>query len=178
MPFSVQPCANIHFPLFSPVRDFSKAQVTLAPAEYASWSDARSEMMIEMKRCAARDSMRRFFAFGDNVLLTSLLLSLLLSLLAPSLSVRSRRSSRRSWPRPAATRSARTFQRSWPRARRRSSTTLTTSRWTCTWRLPFRTTSSASKPALVGLGVCEGVCVKSSLLRWAWGFCVFLTLVP
>ena len=50
MPFSVQPCADIHFPLFSPVRDFSKAQVTLAPAEYASWSDARSEMMIEMKR--------------------------------------------------------------------------------------------------------------------------------
>ena len=33
-----------------PVRDFSKAQVTLAPAEYASWGDARSEMMVEMKR--------------------------------------------------------------------------------------------------------------------------------
>jgi hypothetical protein len=38
------------FLLFCSVRDFSKAQVTLAPAEYASWSDARSEMMIEMKR--------------------------------------------------------------------------------------------------------------------------------
>ena len=34
----------------APVRDFSKAQVTLAPAEYASWGDARSEMMVEMKR--------------------------------------------------------------------------------------------------------------------------------
>ena len=32
------------------VRDFSKASVTLQPAEYASWGDARSEMMVEMKR--------------------------------------------------------------------------------------------------------------------------------
>ena len=32
------------------VRDFSNASVTLSPAEYSSWSDARSEMMVEMKR--------------------------------------------------------------------------------------------------------------------------------
>lgn len=32
------------------VRDFSKAQVTLQPAEFSSWGDARAEMMIEAKR--------------------------------------------------------------------------------------------------------------------------------
>ena len=32
------------------VRDFSKAAVTLSPAEYSSWSDARSEMMVDVKR--------------------------------------------------------------------------------------------------------------------------------
>jgi len=32
------------------VRDFSKASVTLAPAEYSSWADARSAMMVELKR--------------------------------------------------------------------------------------------------------------------------------
>merc|ERR1712159_843246 len=32
------------------VRDFSRAQVTLQPAEYASWSEARAELMIEKKR--------------------------------------------------------------------------------------------------------------------------------
>ena len=36
------------------VRDLSRAQVTLAPAEYASWSEARSELMMEAKRCVAR----------------------------------------------------------------------------------------------------------------------------
>lgn len=35
------------------VRDFSRAQVTLQPAEFSSWGDARAEMMIEAKRCAA-----------------------------------------------------------------------------------------------------------------------------
>ena len=33
------------------MRDFSKAAVTLSPAEYSSWSDARSEMMVDVKRC-------------------------------------------------------------------------------------------------------------------------------
>lgn len=32
------------------VRDFSRAQVSIAPAEYGSWTEARSEMMIEKKR--------------------------------------------------------------------------------------------------------------------------------
>ena len=32
------------------VRDFSRAQVTLQPAEYASWSEARSELMVEAKK--------------------------------------------------------------------------------------------------------------------------------
>ncbi|MBE34560.1 MAG: hypothetical protein CMI16_03210 [Opitutaceae bacterium] len=32
------------------VRDFSKATVALQPAEFASWSDARSELMVEAKR--------------------------------------------------------------------------------------------------------------------------------
>ena len=32
------------------VRDFSKATVSLQPAEYSSWADARSDMMIELKR--------------------------------------------------------------------------------------------------------------------------------
>ena len=34
------------------VRDFSKCQVTMAPAEFSSWSDARSELMMEAKKCA------------------------------------------------------------------------------------------------------------------------------
>ncbi len=32
------------------VRDLSRASVTLAPAEYTSWSEARSELMVEGKR--------------------------------------------------------------------------------------------------------------------------------
>ena len=32
------------------VRDLSRASVTLAPAEYTSWQEARSELMIEGKR--------------------------------------------------------------------------------------------------------------------------------
>lgn len=32
------------------VRDFSKAQVSLQPAEFASWNEARAELMIEKKR--------------------------------------------------------------------------------------------------------------------------------
>ena len=32
------------------MRDFSKAQVTFAPAEYASWGDARSALMVESKK--------------------------------------------------------------------------------------------------------------------------------
>ena len=32
------------------MRDFSRAQVTLQPAEYASWSDARADLMVECKR--------------------------------------------------------------------------------------------------------------------------------
>ena len=32
------------------VRDFSKCQVTMAPAEFSSWSDARSELMMEAKK--------------------------------------------------------------------------------------------------------------------------------
>tara|TARA_Y100000768_G_scaffold330515_1_gene269267 strand:+ start:14853 stop:15380 length:528 start_codon:yes stop_codon:yes gene_type:complete len=32
------------------VRDFSKAQVVLQPAEFGSWADARSELMVEAKR--------------------------------------------------------------------------------------------------------------------------------
>lgn len=38
------PCTQIK------VRDFSKAMVTMQPAEFASWGDARSEMMVELKR--------------------------------------------------------------------------------------------------------------------------------
>ncbi len=32
------------------VRDFSAASVSLQPAEFSSWGDARSELMVEMKR--------------------------------------------------------------------------------------------------------------------------------
>merc|ERR1712118_274538 len=32
------------------VRDLSKAQVSIAPAEYSSWSEARSDLMVEAKR--------------------------------------------------------------------------------------------------------------------------------
>merc|ERR1711959_499630 len=32
------------------VRDFSKATVSLCPAEYSSWSECRTEMMLEAKR--------------------------------------------------------------------------------------------------------------------------------
>tara|TARA_B110000902_G_scaffold234445_1_gene279037 strand:+ start:63 stop:515 length:453 start_codon:yes stop_codon:yes gene_type:complete len=32
------------------VRDFSRTQVSIQPAEYASWSDMRSELMVEQKR--------------------------------------------------------------------------------------------------------------------------------
>lgn len=32
------------------VRDFTKATVTVQPAEYASWADARNEMIVEAKR--------------------------------------------------------------------------------------------------------------------------------
>merc|ERR1719454_250092 len=32
------------------VRDLSKAQVSLQPAEFSSWGDARAELMIEAKR--------------------------------------------------------------------------------------------------------------------------------
>jgi len=31
------------------VRDFSRAQVTIAPSEYASWSEARSDLHVEAK---------------------------------------------------------------------------------------------------------------------------------
>ena len=33
-----------------PVRDFSRASVTLQPAEYSNWSEARSELIVEAKR--------------------------------------------------------------------------------------------------------------------------------
>ena len=32
------------------VRDFSSASVSLQPAEFSSWNDARSELMVEVKR--------------------------------------------------------------------------------------------------------------------------------
>ena len=32
------------------VRDLSRAQVTIAPSEYASWSEARSDLHVEAKR--------------------------------------------------------------------------------------------------------------------------------
>ena len=32
------------------VRDFSHAQVSIHPAEFAGWSEARSQMMLEAKR--------------------------------------------------------------------------------------------------------------------------------
>jgi hypothetical protein len=32
------------------VRDLSKATVTLSPADYASWSDARNELVVQSKR--------------------------------------------------------------------------------------------------------------------------------
>lgn len=34
------------------VRDISKAQVNILPAEYATWSEARAELMKEAKRYA------------------------------------------------------------------------------------------------------------------------------
>lgn len=33
-----------------PVRDFSKASVTIAPADFASWADARADLVTEKKR--------------------------------------------------------------------------------------------------------------------------------
>ena len=39
------------------VRDFSAAKVHLQPAEFSSWGDARSEMMIEAKRYASTIAM-------------------------------------------------------------------------------------------------------------------------
>ena len=35
------------------VRDFSRAQVSIAPADFATWNDARAELLSEAKRCAA-----------------------------------------------------------------------------------------------------------------------------
>jgi hypothetical protein len=32
------------------VRDFSRASVSISPAEFASWSDARAELLLEAKR--------------------------------------------------------------------------------------------------------------------------------
>ena len=32
------------------VRDFSRAQVSIQPAEFGNWSEARSELMVEAKR--------------------------------------------------------------------------------------------------------------------------------
>jgi hypothetical protein len=32
------------------VRDFSRAQVSIQPAEFGSWSEARNELMVEAKR--------------------------------------------------------------------------------------------------------------------------------
>ena len=37
----------------SKVRDFSRASVSIAPADYATWNDARAELLSEAKRCAA-----------------------------------------------------------------------------------------------------------------------------
>ena len=32
------------------VRDFSRAQVSIQPAEFGNWSEARAELMVEAKR--------------------------------------------------------------------------------------------------------------------------------
>ena len=32
------------------MRDFSRASVSVSPSEYASWGEARSDLMVEMKR--------------------------------------------------------------------------------------------------------------------------------
>jgi hypothetical protein len=48
------------------VRDFSKAQVALQPAEYASWADARSEMMIELKKPLKAQLQAELAAAGDD----------------------------------------------------------------------------------------------------------------
>ena len=44
----------------------SRAQVTLAPAEYASWSDARSEMMVEMKKPLKAQLQAELAAAADD----------------------------------------------------------------------------------------------------------------
>ena len=33
------------------VRDFSRAQVSIQPAEFGNWSEARAELMVEAKVC-------------------------------------------------------------------------------------------------------------------------------
>lgn len=49
------------------VRNFSRASVTLQPAEYASWGDARAEMMVELKRPLKAQLAAELGAAADDV---------------------------------------------------------------------------------------------------------------
>ena len=54
------------------VRDLSAAKVTLAPAEYASWSDARTELMTEAKTALKARLEAELAAAGSDSELTAL----------------------------------------------------------------------------------------------------------
>lgn len=97
------------------VRDFSKAQVSVSPAEYSSWSEARSELMTEAKRYAhphTHLALERWPLPPHTN--------------ARASAGRSRRSCRRSWARRRTPRRRRRSAPPSARARRRLSTTLTT----------------------------------------------------
>ena len=46
----LMPCSYKLSLVINPVRDFSKASVSIHPAEHASWSDARADLITEAKR--------------------------------------------------------------------------------------------------------------------------------
>ena len=48
------------------VRDFSRASVTLQPAEFASWGDARSELILEGKRPMKAQLQAELAAAADD----------------------------------------------------------------------------------------------------------------
>jgi len=48
------------------VRDFSRAQVTLQPAEYTSWGEARAEMVTEAKRPLKAQQQAELAAAGSD----------------------------------------------------------------------------------------------------------------
>jgi hypothetical protein len=48
------------------VRDLSQASVTLSPAEYSSWSEARSDLMMEAKRPLKAQLAAELSAVADS----------------------------------------------------------------------------------------------------------------